>query len=453
MKKLFLTIMVVVAALFAPIVAKAEAVVASVKLHVKAIALIAHAHLFNFMAKQGMVLGANTLTGLVPTLYESLDIVSREMIGMIPAVSRNSSGERAALNQLITIPLTEAQALADNTPAVTAPNTGDQTVDSVTMTISKSKHVPIRWNGEEQRGQINAGTYQGTLRDQFTQAFRALANQIDVDLWTVGYQNASRAYGTPATAPFGTAGDLSDMAQVAMILDNNGAPISNRKMVLGSAAVANLRGKQSLLLKVNESGSTGLLRRGSITELPIEGFDMHNSAAIKPVTKGTMANATTNATGYAVGAKVITLALAGTGVSVPGDTVTFAGDTNKYVVSAVSFAGANPAAGDTITLAGPGLQQAIPAAATAITVGATATSNLAFEGNAIKLITRAPALPVGPDGKAMDMADDMIQVTDPVSGITFEIAVYRQFMQLVYHVRLAWGYQAIKQAHIATLLG
>ncbi len=62
-------------------------------------------------------------------------------------------------------------------------------------------------------------------------------------------------------------------------------------------------------------------------------------------------------------------------------------------------------------------------------------------------------MPIGPDGKAMDMADDVMQITDPVTGIVFDIAVYRQFMQLVYHVRLAWGTQAIKQNHIATLLG
>jgi hypothetical protein len=44
-------------------------------------------------------------------------------------------------------------------------------------------------------------------------------------------------------------------------------------------------------------------------------------------------------------------------------------------------------------------------------------------------------------------------VTDERTGLSFEIAVYRQFLQTVYHVRLAWGFKAIKEAHIATLMG
>ena len=44
-------------------------------------------------------------------------------------------------------------------------------------------------------------------------------------------------------------------------------------------------------------------------------------------------------------------------------------------------------------------------------------------------------------------------VTDPVTGMTFEIAIYRQFLQMVYHVRLAWGVAAIKPDHIALLQG
>src|SRR6185312_8522155 len=148
---------------------------------------------------------ANTLTNLVPTIYEALDVVSRELIGFIPAVSRDSSAERAALGQPILVPTTPTVSMVANTPGVTAPNEGDQTVGNVSMTISQSNHVPIRWNGEEQRGLINAGSYHGILVNQFTQAFRTLANAMEVNLFQTAAQNASRAYGTAATAPFGTA--------------------------------------------------------------------------------------------------------------------------------------------------------------------------------------------------------------------------------------------------------
>src|ERR1700704_6027972 len=122
---------------------------------------------------------ANTLTSLIPTIYNSLDVVSREMVGFIPAVSRDVSDERAALNQTILVPVTGAQTAADNTAAVTPPNTGDQTISNVSMTISKSKHVPIRWNGEEKLGMKSAGTYGRVLGQQFEQAFRTLVNLIE----------------------------------------------------------------------------------------------------------------------------------------------------------------------------------------------------------------------------------------------------------------------------------
>lgn len=79
--------------------------------------------------------------------------------------------------------------------------------------------------------------------------------------------------------------------------------------------------------------------------------------------EGTATSATTNAAGYAIGATQITLAPAGTGNIRSGDTVTFAGDSNRYVVT---LGAPDVSVGDTIDLAPPGLRQAIPNAATAV---------------------------------------------------------------------------------------
>lgn len=388
---------------------------------------------------------ANTLTNLVPTIYEALDVVSRELVGFIPAVSRDTSAERAALNQTILVPITTAQAAQTITPGVTPPNDGDQTVNNVSMTISQSKYVSNRWNGEEQRGQLNAGNYAGILRNQFAQAFRTLTNAIEVNLFQTAYQGASRATGTAGTAPFGTANNLSDLALVRQTLDVNGVPQSDLKCVVGAAAAANLRGVQALLLRVNESGSSDLLRRGSITAMPLEGFDMHNSAAIVQVTKGTGTLYVTSGS-TAVGVDNIAL-VTGSGTVLAGDVVTFAADANnKYVVNT------GVAAPGTISLGNPGAQVVI-ATANAMTIGNSYTPNIAFHNSAIQLITRVPASPVGPDGRSMDLAEDSVLVTDPVSGLTFEVALYRGFMQMTFHVRIAWGYAAVKPEHIAIMMG
>ena len=204
---------------------------------------------------------ANTLTNLIPDALEALDIVSREFTGMIPAVARDSDASRAAIGENVRFPIAPAETSADNTPAVTAPDTGDAVIGSDTLAITKSKHVPVRWNGEETLATKRKGIFNTITTDRFAQAFRTLTNEIESDLAGL-YVNASRAHGTAGTTPFGTAADLSDFSGVNQILDDNGAPKEGRQLVLGSAAIANLRGVQTTLFRVNEAGSADMLRDG-----------------------------------------------------------------------------------------------------------------------------------------------------------------------------------------------
>jgi len=385
----------------------------------------------------------NTLTGLIPVLYEALDVVSREMVGFIPAVSMDSKAESAALNQTVRSPVVPAATTEDITPGASPADSGDQTIGYVDVVITKSKASPIRWSGEEQLSV--GGSYNPIMINQAAQSMRALVNLVETDLAAL-YIAASRAYGTAATAPFGTAGDFSDFAQTNKILDDNGVAKIDRQLVLGSAAIANIRGKQSGLFEVNRAGNDDLLRRGIVGA--VQGLDIHDSAQVKAHTKGTGAGYLVDlGAGYAVGTTTIHIDT-GTGTVLAGDVVTFAGDTNKYVVT-TGFAGDGD--GD-IVIAAPGLRQTL-ADGVAMTIGGSSTANMGFARSAIQLATRFPAMPKDANGKPMDSADDVLEITDPRSGLTFQLAVYKQYRRIKYEVGLAWGVKVVKPEHTMILLG
>jgi hypothetical protein len=375
----------------------------------------------------------NTLTNLIPTIYDAADIVLRELTGFIPAVTLDANGEQVAKDQTVRYPVVPAIAASDIVPAATGPDPSPMTFESDVMTISKVRSATFFWEAEEQKGL--GGLFEVILRDQFAQAMRTLVNEVETDL-AAAYQSASRAYGTAGTTPF--ASDLSDPANVLKILLDNGAPTSDLQLVINTAAGAKLR-TLGQLTKANEAGSTELLRRGVLLDL--FGFAVRESAQVKSHTKGTGSGyLVNNAGGLPVGTTVIPVDT-GTGTILPGDIVTFAADTtNKYVVtSALS--------GGSFTIGKPGLLVAIPDN-NAVTVGNNYAPNMAFSRSAIHLLMRTPAMPEGGDA-----ADDVTVITDDRTGISFQIAMYRQRRRVAYEVGLAWGVKAVKSEAIALLLG
>lgn len=386
---------------------------------------------------------ANTLTRMLPELYAALDVVSRELVGFIPSVNRNTGVERAALGQEVVWPIAPPMTTFNVTPAMQVPEPTDRGVENNSMKITKSKGVDFGWTGEEQLGLSHgpgALTIQGGW---FAQALRTLTNEIEADLALEAAINGSRAWGTAGTTPFapGASENFGDSAQLRKILDDNGAPIAERSLIIDTAAGANVRTHKNFT-RANESGDMMSLRDGQLFDL--HGFATKESAQVVSFVKGTAAGATTNTAGYAIGARTITLAAAGTGTIKKGDIVTFAGDANKYIAAADVAA----VSGGVLTIVSPGLRQAIPAAATNITLAANAVHNAGFNRDALALAARPPALPNGTDA-----AVDNYMLTDPRSGLAFEVRLYEGYRKIRAEVALAWGVKAIKPEHIAILLG
>ena len=376
------------------------------------------------------------LTGLIPTVYTALDVVSRELVGLIPSVGRDSTADRAAKDQTITSEVTGALAATDIVPSMVNTEPTADAIGKVDLTISKSKEVIIPWSGEEQARM--GDRYQRVLQDQLQQGFRTLTNLVEADLAAL-HIAASRAFGVTNAQPF--ASDFGDAAQIRKILDDNGAPPSDRSMVLSTSAGARFR----TLSKADERGTDIMERQGVL--LDIHGMAVRESAQIaQAVTAGTNnGSATTDTTGYAVGSTTITLASAGTGTIIAGDIITFANDANKYVVLTGDT---NVANGGTIVLAAPGLRKALPASAVVITTVTAVDRSMAFSRNAILLATRLPALPAGGDA-----ATDRMTVTDPRSGLSFDMAIRRGNRMAQIELGLSWGVKMIKPQHCALLIG
>ena len=219
------------------------------------------------------------------------------------------------------------------------------------------------------------------------------------------------------------------------ILADNGAPMSDMQLVIDTTAGAKVR-SLAQLTKANEAGTTELRAQGTLLE--IHGFQLRESAGVGQHTPGTGASYVTNGA-LAVGATSIAVQT-GTGTILAGDVISFAGDTNKYVVQTAL-------SGGVVVIAAPGLRKAV-ATGTAVTVVSAFTANFAFSRSAIVLATRAPALP-----EEGDMAADRMLITDPRTGLTFEVAMYLQYRRVRYEVSLAYGWANIKPQHTALLLG
>ena len=382
---------------------------------------------------------ANTLTNLIPDAYVALDVVSRELAGLIPSVTRDATADRAAVGQSVRSFITPSNdAAGDITPSMFSTGVGgaapaaDQTITNLALTIEKQRVAPFSWTGEEEYAMDQGPGFLNIRQDQIAQAIRTLVNEMETDIYNDAIKGISRATGTAGTDPFAT--NLSDSANARRILDDNGAPLGNRSLVINTTAGAKLR-TLSQLTHANEAGSTMTLRDGEL--LNVHGFSVKESAqVVDHATSGASSTLINKAGGYAAGATELIID-GGSATILAGDIVTIGGF--DY--------GVKTATATLLTINEPGLQAAVADNAS-VTVNATGPRNLALSQNAIVLATRLPVSPS--DG---DQALGREVITDPRSGISFEFVKWPGFDMNVYHVRACWGVHVLKPEHIAAIQG
>ena len=386
----------------------------------------------------------NILTDLYPLLYAAMQVVSREQTGMIAAVQRNSTADQAAIGQFVTVPIVPIATTRDITPSNIRTTGEAMDVDNVQVQLTKQKESSFFLTGEDYKKLMSSGTLSDVTMQRMLQCFRALVNEMETDLSNEALIGCSRSYGTPGTTPFGTADNLTDITQLAAILDEHGAPMTGRSLVLDNIVMANLQGRQPSTFRVNESGDSGTRRFGSMGML--FGFDLGKGIFLPTYNQSSTALAATinNSGGYEKGATRLTVDNVANGEGQnAGAIINIAGAPGDYVL-AEDLANS----GTTIVINEPGLTADVADNA-AVTTKNTSnhTTSIAMTMDALVLVCRPPANP--PDGDA----GDHISLVDPVSNLAFDVGYYKQYRQTTVEISMAWGVKTINSRHMIKLAG
>lgn len=368
-------------------------------------------------------------------MYRALNTVARELVGATMAVTRDSSAEQVAVGQKIEFPVVPMAKLRDVVPAANVPDGGGEEITKRTLEITKAQAADVVWTGNEQAAL--GGMYNRILEDQITERMRQLSNAVEEDIVSVSVAeglNAGNGIGSSGTVPF--ASDLKELTLALKKLQDNGAPTSDLQAVINTAASMNLRNLVQLQ-RVSEAGTPSVLRQGELGNLMR--FAIRESAGFKTHVKGT-------GTGYlvngAASAGDTEIAIdTGEGTFVKGDLVTFGEDPTKYVVAE------NVASGGTkLRLVTP-LQKAVSDNA-AVTVAFDYNASVCFPRSAIWLATRTLPVPQGGDAAIARRT-----ISDPLTGLSFGVALYPGYQQNKLEISLAWGVGVIKPEFVVPILG
>lgn len=283
-----------------------------------------------------------------------------------------------------------------------------------------------------------------TMTNQFSAAIDALARTVIKSVWNTCYKGIYNFAGTAGTTPFSSS---TVQAQDAMFLLNEmGAPVEDRAMILGYKAHANAIGLPAFQNYSNANNSEAL-REGYIGRAL--GMDWDQDGYLPTFTGGTLSNGTAkaaliNKANVAIGDTSVPMDSGTlTGTLVVGDLFTVAGDTQQYVVTANATA-----SGNAITVIfSPPVKVAWADNSVVTFVASHAVAGVALQRQAIAFASK-PIDDVQFPGGSM-----IRQVPDPESGLVLCLEISRQYKQTMAEFSLLWGATLARPECAVRILG
>lgn len=386
---------------------------------------------------------ANTLTPITHKILARGLRVLRQRCIMPQLVNSDYGNDARKKGATVDVPIPTAVGVRDVTPASTKPAGTDTATASVSITLEKWRQNDPIYLTDKQMAEIDAKEH--FLPMQLMEAVSAIASDINANILDQ-YKGVYGYVGTAGTTPFASNTDLIVDARAVMNLQK--CPLDSRRFVMDFNAEANAM-KLASFADVSQTGEDGVKINGIIGRK--YGFDwaaddqipLHTST---PLTAGAATVNGTHAAAPTALTSTVSIAKA-TNASdlVVGDIVTFAGDTQTYVVTAA----VTLAVGNTNVVFAPGLKVA-KSGGEAMTLKASHRVNLAFHRDAFAFANR-------PLEDAMSEynfgGSHQAVMQDAQTGLTMRLEVTRVHKQVLWEFDVLWGAKLVRPELAVRLAG
>lgn len=374
---------------------------------------------------------ANILSDVVPVLVAQGLQTLRAACVMPRLVNTDYSNDPANQGDTVNVWIPSAMTVSDVAPSAAPASGGDIHPVKAPIPLNQWRHTGFYLTDKQQEEIIG-----GVRSKQTGEAVKALAEDINAYIFAQ-YKAVYGYVGTAGTTPFAT--DVTAATNSRKILNKQRAPLAERRMVLDVNAEANALALPQLTTFQNVGDAKSIIE-GTIGRKLGYDWAMDQQIPTHPSVALSAGAVTVNGAqaigqGSTDGGRTGTVSLnkiTNAGSLIQGDILTFAGDSQTYVVTAA----ASLIVGNTTVSIAPALQVA-KTGGEAVTLAAAHVVNLAFHRDAFAFVSR-------PLQSVAQNTIEIMSVPDPISGVTLRLEVQRQNKQMFFDFDVLYGAACVR---------